>query len=109
MTIGMLVESMAGKSAALHGAAHDATPFTFSEEEPAWKYFGEQLRAAGYDYHGTERMYSGVTGTEFDADIFIGVSHRIYNAMCIQGALELHTCPYSFSSDLRGEGFGVGL
>ena len=73
MTIGMLIESMAGKSAALHGTAHDATPFTFSEDKPAWEYFGEQLRAAGYDYYGTERMYSGITGTEFDADIFIGV------------------------------------
>jgi DNA-directed RNA polymerase I subunit RPA2 len=29
MTIGMLVESMAGKAAAMHGLAQDATPFTF--------------------------------------------------------------------------------
>ena len=73
MTIGMLVESMAGKSAALHGVAHDATPFNFNEDQPASKYFGEQLSNAGYNYHGTERMYSGITGEEFDADIFIGV------------------------------------
>jgi DNA-directed RNA polymerase beta subunit len=31
MTIGMLVESMAGKAAAMHGLAQDATPFTFVE------------------------------------------------------------------------------
>ena len=31
MTIGMLIESMAGKSAALHGVHHDATPFKFNE------------------------------------------------------------------------------
>jgi DNA-directed RNA polymerase I subunit RPA2 len=73
MTIGMLIESMAGKSAALHGVAHDATPFTFNEDQPASEYFGEQLRKSGYNYHGTERMYSGITGEEFDADIFIGV------------------------------------
>ena len=30
-------------------------------------------RVIRYNYHGTERMYSGVTGEEFDADIFIGV------------------------------------
>ena len=72
MTIGMLIESMAGKSAFLHGVAHDATPFTFSEDQPAVDYFGEQLRKAGYNYYGHERMYSGITGEEFEVDIFIG-------------------------------------
>ncbi|XP_066467946.1 DNA-directed RNA polymerase I subunit RPA2 [Tiliqua scincoides] len=73
MTIGMLIESMAGKSAALHGLCHDATPFTFSEENSAVEYFGKMLKVAGYNYYGTERMYSGVTGVELEADIFIGV------------------------------------
>lgn len=40
---GMMIESMAGKSAALHGLCHDATPFTFSEETPAVKHFGQLL------------------------------------------------------------------
>ncbi|XP_077342246.1 DNA-directed RNA polymerase I subunit RPA2 [Lithobates pipiens] len=73
MTIGMLIESMAGKSAALHGLCHDATPFTFSEENSALEYFGEMLKAAGYNYYGTEKLYSGISGEELDADIFIGV------------------------------------
>ncbi|TNN33626.1 DNA-directed RNA polymerase I subunit RPA2 [Liparis tanakae] len=73
MTIGMLIESMAGKSGALHGLSHDATPFTFSEESSALEYFGEMLRAGGYNYYGTERLYSGVSGQELEADIFIGV------------------------------------
>ncbi|XP_069811491.1 DNA-directed RNA polymerase I subunit RPA2 [Dendropsophus ebraccatus] len=73
MTIGMLIESMAGKSAALHGLCHDATPFTFSEENSALEYFGEMLKAAGYNYYGTERLYSGISGLELEADIFIGV------------------------------------
>uniref|UniRef100_A0A8C3AU82 DNA-directed RNA polymerase subunit beta n=1 Tax=Cyclopterus lumpus TaxID=8103 RepID=A0A8C3AU82_CYCLU len=73
MTIGMLIESMAGKSGALHGLSHDATPFTFSEESSALDYFGEMLRAGGYNYYGTERLYSGVSGQELEADIFIGV------------------------------------
>uniref|UniRef100_A0A3Q2Q067 DNA-directed RNA polymerase subunit beta n=1 Tax=Fundulus heteroclitus TaxID=8078 RepID=A0A3Q2Q067_FUNHE len=73
MTIGMLIESMAGKSAALHGLSHDATPFTFSEENSALEYFGEMLRAGGYNYYGTERLYSGLSGQELEADIFIGV------------------------------------
>nr|XP_033792439.1 DNA-directed RNA polymerase I subunit RPA2 [Geotrypetes seraphini] len=73
MTIGMLIESMAGKSAALHGLCHDATPFTFSEENSALDYFGEMLKAAGYNFYGTERLYSGISGVELEADIFIGV------------------------------------
>ncbi|KAM3931519.1 DNA-directed RNA polymerase I subunit RPA2 [Leptodactylus fuscus] len=73
MTIGMLIESMAGKSAALHGLCHDATPFTFSEENSALEYFGEMLKAGGYNYYGTEKLYSGISGLELEADIFIGV------------------------------------
>ena len=48
MTIGMLLESMAGKSGALHGMYQDATPFSFHEQNRAVDYFGEQLSAAGY-------------------------------------------------------------
>ncbi|EHH22423.1 hypothetical protein EGK_05684 [Macaca mulatta] len=73
MTIGMLIESIAGKSAALHGLCHDATPFIFSEENSALEYFGEMLKAAGYNFYGTERLYSGISGLELEADIFIGV------------------------------------
>uniref|UniRef100_A0A4W3IYD8 DNA-directed RNA polymerase subunit beta n=1 Tax=Callorhinchus milii TaxID=7868 RepID=A0A4W3IYD8_CALMI len=73
MTIGMLIESMAGKSAAMHGLCHDATPFTFSEENSALEYFGKMLQASGYNFYGTERMYSGISGVELEADIFIGV------------------------------------
>ncbi|KAL7282695.1 hypothetical protein ACG7TL_004169 [Trametes sanguinea] len=72
MTIGMLVESMAGKAGAMHGLAQDATPFQFTEEDTAIEYFGEQLLAAGYNYYGNEPMYSGITGQEFAADIYIG-------------------------------------
>jgi DNA-directed RNA polymerase I subunit RPA2 len=92
MTIGMLVESMAGKAGAMHGLAQDATPFQsvffpstlpvvscsrrhtrFTEEDTAIEYFGDQLLAAGYNYFGNEPMYSGITGQEFAADIYIGV------------------------------------
>lgn len=73
MTIGMFVESLAGKSGALHGLAQDCTPFTFSEQHTAADFFGDQLRVAGYNYHGNEPMYSGITGREFAADIYLGV------------------------------------
>ncbi|KAJ2892940.1 DNA-directed RNA polymerase i subunit beta [Zalerion maritima] len=73
MTIGMFVESLAGKAGALHGLAQDSTPFRFDEDNPAGDYFGEQLMKAGYNYHGNEPMYSGITGEELHADIYIGV------------------------------------
>ncbi len=47
MTIGMLVESMAGKSGAMHGFFPDSTPFRFDEENRAVDYFGHQLKEAG--------------------------------------------------------------
>ncbi|KAJ9126757.1 hypothetical protein QFC24_001788 [Naganishia onofrii] len=72
MTIGMFVESLAGKAGAMHGLAQDATPFTFSDADRPVDYFGEQLRAAGYNYYGNEPMYSGITGEEFQADIYLG-------------------------------------
>ncbi|KAL8830982.1 MAG: hypothetical protein Q9191_001131 [Dirinaria sp. TL-2023a] len=73
MTIGMLVESLAGKSGALHGLAQDSSPWRFDEEHTATDYFGDQLLAAGYNYHGNEPMYSGITGQEFAADIYVGI------------------------------------
>lgn len=75
MTIGMLVESMAGKSGALHGTFQDATPFSFHEsgDKVSVDYFGEQLQAAGYNFYGSEALYSGVSGCVLQADLFIGV------------------------------------
>lgn len=75
MTIGMLIESMAGKSGALNGMFQDATPFTFHEsgDKVAVDYFGEQLQHAGYNYYGSEPLYSGVSGCLMQADLYIGV------------------------------------
>jgi DNA-directed RNA polymerase I subunit RPA2 len=73
MTIGMLVESMAGKAGALHGVFQDSTPFRFNEKQRAVDHFGEQLRSAGYNYYGTETFYSGITGEPLPCDIYYGV------------------------------------
>ncbi|XP_077291956.1 RNA polymerase I subunit Rpl135 [Arctopsyche grandis] len=73
MTIAMMIETMAGKSASIHGLMHDATPFKFNENDTAIDYFGRLLEAGGYNYYGTEKMYSGVDGREMNADIFFGV------------------------------------
>lgn len=39
----MMIEFMAGKSAAMHGLIHDASPFKFGDDESAIDYFGELL------------------------------------------------------------------
>ena len=73
MTIGMLVESMAGKAGALSGEFVDSSPFRFDETNRVVDHVGERLRSAGYAYFGTETMYSGVTGEPLPADIYLGV------------------------------------
>ena len=76
MTIGMLIESMAGKSGALNGVFQDSSPFRLQGDldgQTAPDYFGKQLRAAGYQYHGTEVMHSGILGTQLECEIYIGV------------------------------------
>ena len=51
----------------------DGTPFKFSEKQRAVDYFGEQLKAAGFNYYGSEPLYSGIWGEKMEADIYIGV------------------------------------
>lgn len=75
MTIGMMVESMAGKAAAAHGVFQDSTPFRFDERRRAVDYFAEQLVAAGFAAHGAETLYSGYSGEPFTVNVFMGVVH----------------------------------
>ncbi|GLH02551.1 DNA-directed RNA polymerase I subunit RPA2 [Gryllus bimaculatus] len=75
MTIAMMIEVMAGKSGAVHGMVHDATPFRFNEDQTAIDYFGQLLEEGGFNYFGTEKMYSGVSGCEMNAEIFFGIVH----------------------------------
>ena len=42
-SVGMMIESMANKAAAWYGECYDATPFQFSEDDPAADYFGNLL------------------------------------------------------------------
>lgn len=73
MTIGMLIESIAGKAGCLKGEFQNSTPFQFSEKRTAIDEFGHQLKAFGFNSLGNEKMYSGVSGEPLEAEIFIGV------------------------------------
>lgn len=59
MTIGMLIESMAGKAGALEGKIQETEPFKPYEDDDPVKYFGKELKKHGYNYYGNEVMYSG--------------------------------------------------
>lgn len=48
LSLGMMIESMAGKSASLNGHVYDATPFEFSEDDSAIDYFGKLLVKCKY-------------------------------------------------------------
>lgn len=58
MTVGQLLESMAGKVAALRGVMIDATPFEGITEEELRDF----LIRSGFRWDGKEVMYSGLTG-----------------------------------------------
>nr|TKV93120.1 hypothetical protein SEVIR_9G205100v2 [Setaria viridis] len=81
MTIAMLLESMAAKAGSLHGKFMDATPFASSvkkegkdprKPDSIVDELGPMLASYGFNYHGTETLYSGFFGTEMDCAIFIG-------------------------------------
>jgi DNA-directed RNA polymerase I subunit RPA2 len=79
MTVGMLVESVAAKAAALGGRFADATPFAAAAADAgtdaaadAVAAFGDALEAAGFSRLGGEGMISGATGERFAADVFVG-------------------------------------
>lgn len=69
MTIGQLIESMAGKVSALKGEVVDGTAFTGTRLEVLAK----ELEELGFQNSGTETMYDGLTGKKFEAEIFMGV------------------------------------
>ncbi|MEZ0289736.1 MAG: DNA-directed RNA polymerase subunit B [Sulfolobales archaeon] len=69
MTVGQMIESIAGKVAALRGSSVDGTPF-FGEKIDDLK---RQLLILGYPMDGTEPMYDGRTGELIGNPIFIGI------------------------------------
>jgi DNA-directed RNA polymerase subunit B len=69
MTVGQLIESIAGKVAALEGRTIDATPFY---KEPIENLL-VTLKKHGYPESGVEAMYDGRTGELLSTPIFIGI------------------------------------
>jgi len=68
MTVGYLLELLAGKVGCLSGEIVDGTSFSGVGKEE----LEEQLKKLGFSYDGKETMYSGVTGKKISAKIFVG-------------------------------------
>ncbi len=68
MTVGYLLELLAGKVGCLRGKIIDGTPFSGESKE----HLEKQLKEFGFRYDGKETMYNGITGKRIEAKIFIG-------------------------------------
>jgi DNA-directed RNA polymerase subunit B len=69
MTVGMFMESICGKAAALRGSQFDGSAFVGEKMEEV----KPVMDAAGFKYSGKEIMYDGRTGKSFPVEVFIGV------------------------------------
>ena len=69
MTVGMFMESITGKAAALRAKKFDGSAFVGEKIDETKSI----MDAAGFKYSGKEIMYDGKTGKPFPVDVFIGV------------------------------------
>ena len=69
MTVGMMMESITGKAAAIRGKKVDASAFVGEKMEDV----KGVMEDAGFKYSGKEIMYDGRTGKRFPVDVFLGV------------------------------------
>ena len=68
MTVGYLLELLAGKVSCIRGRGANATPFSGESK----KELEENLQNLGFRYDGKETMYNPITGEKMTARIFIG-------------------------------------
>jgi len=73
MTIGQLLECLVGKVGALKGKYIDATPFNNIDIDD----IGNILEEKGYNEHGYETLYCGMTGKKVKSQIFIGPTYYL--------------------------------
>ena len=71
MTISQLIECALGKVCCEEGTFGDATPFSSNSTKIA-EDVCNRLEACGFQKHGYETMYNGMTGEPLEAQIFMG-------------------------------------
>jgi len=70
-TIGQLLETVIGKVSALEFVEGDGTPF----EDLNMELIETKLKEHGYDSHGYEELYNGMTGEKIKVKIFFGPTY----------------------------------
>jgi DNA-directed RNA polymerase II subunit RPB2 len=73
MTIGQIVESLFGKACAIYGGFGDCTAFQVKGSN--YDTYGPMLTRAGFHSSGKELMYNGMTGSQIEADIYMGPTY----------------------------------
>ncbi|MBW6442569.1 DNA-directed RNA polymerase subunit B'' [Patescibacteria group bacterium] len=68
LTVGYLLELLAGKVGCLRGEIMDGTSFSGVGKNE----LEEKLQELGFSYDGKETMYNGITGKRMDVKIFVG-------------------------------------
>ncbi|WP_409200606.1 DNA-directed RNA polymerase subunit B [Methanobrevibacter sp. DSM 116169] len=71
MSVGQVLEMVAGKAACMDGERVDGTPFNPEVE----KEIKQSLIDNGFESAGCESLYNGVTGERIEAEIFVGVAY----------------------------------
>jgi DNA-directed RNA polymerase subunit B' len=95
MTAGHLLETLGGKAGAFGGMLMDGTAFSGNTEDE----FKALLKKNGFDEHGEEVLYDGLTGKQIKVKIFVGVvyyqrlHHLVSNKMHVRsrGPVQLLT------------------
>ncbi len=80
LTFGHLMEMLAGKASAITGEPVDGTAFVKDGKKRIGEY-SKTLSDNGFNEHGEENLYDGITGARFKAKIFTGVVYynRLYH------------------------------
>ncbi len=68
MTVGYLLELLAGKVGCIRGETVDGTPFSGESKAD----LENQLKTMGFRFDGKETMYNGITGKKMEVKIFVG-------------------------------------
>jgi len=83
MTVGYLLEMLAGKVGCLRGEVVDGTSFSGESK----KELEAQMKGMGFRYDGKETMYSAITGERMTAKIFVGNMYYLKLKRMVKGLI----------------------